>query len=78
MAKKTGAHGATRSAARRRKGQLMGEPVRKRVVIRCPNPECDPEDGCCMCEHTGRIYEDTINVFADEYSRTPPTSGSEG
>jgi hypothetical protein len=56
----------------------MGEPVRKRVVIRCPNPECDPEDGCCMCEHTGRIYEDTINVFADEYSRTPPTSGSEG
>ena len=21
----------------------------------CPNPECDPEGGCCLCDHTGKI-----------------------
>jgi len=26
-------------------------------ILPCPNPECDPEDGCCICEHSGRIYE---------------------
>lgn len=26
-------------------------------VVRCPNPDCDPEEGCCVCEHTGWIYE---------------------
>lgn len=23
--------------------------------VPCPNPYCDPTEGCCICEHTGRI-----------------------
>jgi len=25
--------------------------------VRCPNPDCDPEEGCCVCEHSGWVYE---------------------
>ena len=47
--------------------------ARKRVVVSCPNPECDPEEGCCLCEHTGRIYEDTLDAIANEYNPAPET-----
>lgn len=26
-----------------------------RPAVRCPNPDCDPEEGCCICEHTGWV-----------------------
>ena len=27
----------------------------------CPNPECDPEEGCCLCEHTGKILSRVLD-----------------
>ncbi|MGB8510065.1 MAG: hypothetical protein WCD76_16925 [Pyrinomonadaceae bacterium] len=31
--------------------------IKSKRVVRCPNPDCDPDEGCCVCEHTGFIYE---------------------
>lgn len=28
--------------------------IKKRIP--CPNPYCDPEEGCCICEYTNYIY----------------------
>lgn len=28
----------------------------ERFIEPCWNPDCDPEEGCCICEHTGRIW----------------------
>lgn len=30
-------------------------PQHHMVIVPCDNPDCDLEDGCCNCEHTGRI-----------------------
>ena len=36
---------------------VVGQPVRINNMAwePCPNPECDPEGGCCLCDHTGKI-----------------------
>lgn len=34
--------------------------IKSMKAVRCPNPDCDPEDGCCVCEHTGWVYEYVI------------------
>jgi hypothetical protein len=26
-----------------------------KLAVDCPNQDCDPEDGCCICEHTGWV-----------------------
>ena len=31
--------------------------IAERRAVRCPNEYCDDEDGCCVCEHTGWVYE---------------------
>jgi hypothetical protein len=31
--------------------------IKSMKPVRCPNPDCDEEEGCCVCEHTGWIRE---------------------
>jgi hypothetical protein len=33
-------------------------------VTRCPNPDCDKEEGCCVCDHTGWVYEYVLEEMA--------------
>ena len=35
-------------------------------IVDCPNPDCD--GGCCLCEHTGKVYEYVIE--RDEQEQT--------
>jgi hypothetical protein len=30
-------------------------------IVDCPNPNCDPEEGCCVCEHTGKVRQWVID-----------------
>ncbi len=32
----------------------------------CPNPDCDEEEGCCVCEHTGRVYSYVLDEVCTE------------
>ena len=34
------------------------------LTVKCPNPECDEFEGCCLCEHTGRVYMELF-IIAD-------------
>lgn len=43
-------------------------------IVPCPNENCDPEFGCCVCEYTGKveIYHDKNKneiLFRDEISK---------
>lgn len=40
--------------------------IKDKKIVRCPNPDCDVENGCCVCEHTGWIYEYVL----DEMEKT--------
>jgi hypothetical protein len=35
-----------------------------RRAVRCPNQDCDQEDGCCICEYSGWIDADAYNNLA--------------
>lgn len=28
--------------------------------VRCPNPNCDENFGCCVCDHTGWITAESL------------------
>jgi len=32
-------------------------------TIKCPNPYCDDEDGCCACDYSGKV----LIEIGDEY-----------
>ena len=39
--------------------------INGRAAIACPNPDCDPEGGCCICEHTGWVDANS-QIFKNE------------
>lgn len=39
-------------------------------IIDCPNPNCDPEEGCCVCEHTGKIRQWVLDEMLEDQPST--------
>lgn len=41
--------------------------MKKIVHVECPNPCCDIDEGCCLCDYTGalELYEDEVYEFDD-------------
>jgi len=40
-------------------------------IVHCPNPDCDPEGGCCICDHTGYIYEYVLDEMLVAEDKEP-------
>lgn len=60
-----------------------GISIKSKKAVRCPNPDCDPAEGCCVCEHTGQIFEWVVEdlsqpekEFTTRARHSPLQSGS--
>jgi hypothetical protein len=50
--------------------QLTGEEIAKRTICDCPFCEGDI-DGCCFCDHSGKIYVGAGYVFEKTEDMAP-------
>lgn len=44
---------------------MTGDEDKHRKIVACPFCN-NSEEGCCYCDHTGRVYEDTIEYEQEE------------
>ena len=40
-------------------------------IIRCPNENCDENEGCCLCEYTGWIDLNLFPMIVSDKEITP-------